>query len=150
MRQFMFRIWLIKTEEMIREPVFAYNKWFRSPEYLEKYDMCLNETEGGKYEVMQYTGLKDKDDKEIYEGDIVKEDNEYLHCDGGGCDCGNPDRCKELDEKGETYKVLWNGYFGGYFLSNTLGGKLLKGKDKVSCMAIIGNIHENSELLSIN
>jgi len=86
-------------------------------------------------EIMQYTGLKDKNGKEIYEGDILKvelrsKDN-YI----GRVDFNY----------GQFWCVKHNGYGGtGYdfdFLCN---------KDRYSKTAIIeviGNIFENPELL---
>ena len=75
--------------------------------------------------LMQFTGLKDKNGKEIYEGDIIKQ---VLHY---------PNR-ETID--GRNYKVVWkNGYF-------QISGAVLCGSI-APYHEIIGNIYENSKLL---
>jgi len=76
-------------------------------------------------ELMQYTGLKDKNGKEIYEGDIIK--------------------FKDLN-----YDVCWNEGMAGFRVRSQKGiayitGDLFKAVDE-GCK-VIGNIYENPDLL---
>lgn len=59
MREIKFRAWDKESKEMFNIFDGSHDNWFL-PSWKDKYN------------VMQYTGLKDKDGAEIYEGDIIK------------------------------------------------------------------------------
>ena len=77
--------------------------------------------------VMQYTGLKDKNGKEIYEGDIVK------------CPLG----IGYIDYI-ESYFRIFRPFVFSTNLCNETNSNDLDTKNKVE---VIGNIYENKELL---
>jgi uncharacterized phage protein (TIGR01671 family) len=85
---------------------------------------------GGDIILMQYTGIKDKNGKKIFEGDIVKEiESEYTTYIGSVMFSGGSFRFE---------------YRSGYY-------KQLSSKDirQLHTSEIIGNIYENSELLEV-
>jgi len=80
----------------------------------------LSETEDKVY--MQFTGLKDKNGVEIYEGDIVKYIGQL-----------NPDRYK-------LFIIEWDDKLAGFYAG---GGQIQRTKG----YEVIGNIYETPELL---
>ena len=75
--------------------------------------------------LMQYTGLKDKNGKEIYEGDVVKHS-------------GRLKSIIRFDEEDVGFKMF-----------NKTMGRMHPSKEFFSkAVEIIGNIHENSEILT--
>ena len=75
--------------------------------------------------LMQYTGLKDKNGVEIYEGDIVKYIGQL-----------NPDRYK-------LFIIEWDDKLAGFYAG---GGQIQRTKG----YEVIGNIYETPELLDKN
>ena len=100
-----------------------------------KMEYCSIERVGAYHEsmghhIMQYTGLKDKSGKEIYEGDIVR---------------------GKYGKNGivKNYEIRWlTGHFAAVDRNNITGDEhyypigLLEGE-------VIGNIYENPELLEV-
>lgn len=133
-REIKFRAWSngIKSDSVVHRRKFG--EWIFPPQmmYDEKPGDCLVwKSQGQNIEVMQYTGLKDRNGKEIYEGDLAKH-IEFESEDG------------PYNE--EIGIVKWED--GTHFVETVVGSCITKwlianGKNT----EVIGNIYENSDLL---
>lgn len=95
-----------------------------SDEYASMSDFWLDCCE---CEIMQYTGLKDKHGKEIYEGDIIA------------------DTLRDIDDNIYVCEFISEG--AKYVFCSPLDGDTLDENIYANDMVIIGNIYENPELL---
>ena len=123
-RQIKFRIWNPKTKEITPDWPLMLSSNSLHPTYLNQ---TINKDIDDGYVFMQFTGLHDKNGKEIYEGDIVHNIS--------------------TKEKGYAVPQGWVGtvfYSIDRFLLDCGGAVILSIKEPCE---IIGNIYENPELL---
>ena len=104
--------------------VFRLDQVFKKDDNYDDYEDFEYNDITDKVEIMQYTGLHDKNGKEIYEGDIVK--SFFVDTDEAG---------------NEIYKY--------YIIEVKYDEVLCSYKiDKFMNLEVIGNIYENKELLN--
>jgi uncharacterized phage protein (TIGR01671 family) len=153
MREIKFRAWDKNKSAMIRNSVDAedwgpYDEWW-GPEEKIAFEGLEYLAEAEHLILMQFTGLKDKNGKEIYEGDILAVDNEWAE----------PEGSVHWVKHIEHYEVAWGEWDGGDHETDTwilrnpnftedhheLYPGDLCGHSEDS--EVIGNIYENPELL---
>jgi uncharacterized phage protein (TIGR01671 family) len=139
MREIKFRAW--DKEEGI---MLTWYKWADEIKDAIPYDAGDEWTE--RCILMQYTGLKDKNGKEIYEGDIYRYGRFALNDEekfGRDCYKNLPSGINKDDITTEhrRYKLLWN-----YHALLRLQRQIENNPD-VDGVEVIGNIYENPEIL---
>lgn len=160
-REIKFRAWLKEDKKMVNVETMDFTD--KSIQYLKKSEIInayILRRESDDIELMQYTGLKDKNGKEIYEGDILLSSNEngiFLQLIGFGND-------------NREYSGILNGFkiIDGRLLENDdyeideckeFTQELIKAHNIpilqpenmiIDGWWVIGNIYENKNLLEEN
>ncbi len=123
-REIKFRVWDVGNKEMLEVQELDFESTFYGGRIAIRPDQYNDYFDTEDMILMQYTGLKDKNGKEIYEGDIVK--------------------IKYRDE--DIGKVIYE--HNGFSIDVT---NMNKNYGRVSFvnnfMEVIGNIYDNPELL---
>ena len=127
MREIKFRAWDIEEDFMAKEIQTMYDGYCIDIETSDKYGW-MSSFYGffeDRYILMRYTGLNDKNEVNIYEGDIVK------HKNGGLCSV------KWLENECRFALVKMPGEFEIYKTNHSLW----------RMCEVVGNIYENHKLL---
>lgn len=139
MREIKFRVWDNLEKSYLNEEDIAINN-LNNIFIFEIYDKndtdlwytrLLPDPDNKRHVIEQYTGLKDKNGREIYEGDIVSVRDSPVAVE---------------DEEGVCY-VAWSSVLAGFILKGSDAYKFDEQSLSDLKLIIIGNIHENSELL---
>ena len=126
------KIYFVRSNHIPNLVVYSTRNIENRTEIREKDKQCCNE-----FELMQYTGLKDKNGKEIYEGDIILWKDKSPMSDG---------------TLNEIVEVFWS----DEFLKWSIKGNLNNAKTYIADLydysnteeiEIIGNIYVNKELI---
>jgi len=121
-----FRAW--DGTRLLYKDLFDDN-WYTSSDWNNsKLVRPVNQSDINTMQIMQYTGLKDKNGVEIYDGDIVKQYSGR--------------------QWESIYTVVWyqgDEFHCGWYLDKS---QLEMGIDRAKSLEVIGNKYENPELLS--
>jgi len=143
-REIKFRAWDKKKKKMGSEFSLddASYEGFPYPFVDENGDCDLH----AEYEVMQYTGLKDKNGKEIYEGDVVRCDTRLNYEDEQIQRTAR--RNYGADRLQATGLVQWDTEGCDYNIVNAAGDLMMGFGMSDSQYEVLGNIYENPDLIS--
>ena len=136
MRAIKFRAWDTVMKDWVPMGVNHISDLVRIKATKKKGEFLIDTFDSGSRRLilMQFTGLKDRNGKEIYEGDIIKYHYFYF-ADGS-----------EI-EKEHVCSVKYDDSFANFDAMDKEGFAHFLGNASDDGIEIIGNIHENPELL---
>jgi len=136
MREIKFRAWDVNASKMLEAWQLSICE---KRVFVQK--VKFGDGEPRNVNLMQYTGLKDKNGKEIYEGDIIEyieENTRYTS------------KVDELDENGYSFESSLENRWVKILSDNTKGPIADDEDCELDCneLEVVGNIYENPKLLS--
>ena len=135
MRELKFRIWDIKNKYYGRKSTFATGEWVYSYTTQLTDEIIDDNNSGINVVVQQYTGLKDKDSKEIYEGDIL--DDAFDKNFG----------VVKFGEYASSSDFTINDIANGWYIYYCKEREYALTAGYASALGVLGNIYETPELL---
>ena len=128
-REIKFRAWLKEEKKIVNVETIDFTD--KSIQYLEKSEIInaylLRRVSFDDVELMQYTGIKDKNGKEVYEGDIVI-----------------------LNDAEEENRCVVKYKYGSYILIDGDLREDLSNVESHKFLEVVGNIYENKNLMEEN